>query len=128
MAEKKFKRFATGDTKPNSWTLLDFGKVLNTSLLLSSSKISSYMFFWLLESFHRVYCILGDVVVHIFLPQQREYYNLEEFYGNATPIELPFWFTIITIPQITELQHVHRSLWNDWNSGGSYFYVAHYRG
>jgi ribosomal silencing factor RsfS len=29
-------------------------------------------------------------VVHIFLPQQRAFYNLEEFYGNATPIELPF--------------------------------------
>ncbi|XP_068651736.1 protein Iojap, chloroplastic [Aristolochia californica] len=56
IAEKKFKKFASGDSKPNSWTLLDF----------------------------------GDVVVHIFLPQQRAFYNLEEFYGNAVPIELPF--------------------------------------
>lgn len=32
----------------------------------------------------------GDVVVHLFLPPQREYYNLEEFYGNATSVELPF--------------------------------------
>ncbi|KAJ0987155.1 hypothetical protein J5N97_005511 [Dioscorea zingiberensis] len=56
IAEKQFKKVPSGDTKPNSWTLLDF----------------------------------GDVVVHIFLPQQREFYNLEEFYGNATPIELPF--------------------------------------
>lgn len=32
----------------------------------------------------------GDVVVHIFLPPQRAFYNLEEFYANATPIELPF--------------------------------------
>ncbi|KAG9455539.1 hypothetical protein H6P81_000047 [Aristolochia fimbriata] len=56
MAEKKFKKIASGDNKPNSWTLLDF----------------------------------GDVVVHIFLPQQRAFYNLEEFYGNAIPIELPF--------------------------------------
>uniref|UniRef100_A0A803N214 Uncharacterized protein n=1 Tax=Chenopodium quinoa TaxID=63459 RepID=A0A803N214_CHEQI len=32
----------------------------------------------------------GDVVVHIFLPPQREFYNLEEFYGNAKSIELPF--------------------------------------
>ncbi|XP_073010546.1 protein Iojap, chloroplastic [Typha latifolia] len=55
-AEKQFNKIAAGDTKPNSWTLLDF----------------------------------GDVVVHIFLPQQRAFYNLEEFYGNATPIELPF--------------------------------------
>ncbi|WOL17166.1 protein Iojap, chloroplastic [Canna indica] len=55
-AEKQFNKIASGDTKPNSWTLLDF----------------------------------GDVVVHIFLPQQRAYYNLEEFYGNATPVELPF--------------------------------------
>lgn len=56
IAEKQFTRTASGDTKPNSWTLLDF----------------------------------GDVVVHIFLPPQRAFYNLEEFYANATPIELPF--------------------------------------
>ncbi|XP_058073283.1 protein Iojap, chloroplastic [Magnolia sinica] len=56
LAEKQYRKVASGDTKPNSWTLLDF----------------------------------GDVVVHIFLPQQRAFYNLEEFYGNATPIELPF--------------------------------------
>ncbi|KAI9116239.1 hypothetical protein K1719_012406 [Acacia pycnantha] len=56
MAEKKYGKIPSGDLKPNSWTLLDF----------------------------------GDVVVHIFLPPQRAFYNLEEFYGNATPIELPF--------------------------------------
>ncbi|XP_071716464.1 protein Iojap, chloroplastic [Rutidosis leptorrhynchoides] len=56
LAEKQYGKFATGDTKANSWTLLDF----------------------------------GDIVVHIFLPEQRELYNLEEFYANATPIELPF--------------------------------------
>ncbi|XP_015571228.2 protein Iojap, chloroplastic [Ricinus communis] len=56
LAEKKYGRVPSGDTKPNSWTLLDF----------------------------------GDVVIHIFLPEQRAFYNLEEFYGNATPIELPF--------------------------------------
>ncbi|CAN1358997.1 Protein Iojap, chloroplastic [Linum perenne] len=31
-----------------------------------------------------------DVVVHIFLPPERDFYNLEEFYGNAAQIELPF--------------------------------------
>ncbi|XP_043702913.1 protein Iojap, chloroplastic [Telopea speciosissima] len=56
LAEKQFRKVPSGDTKPNSWTLLDF----------------------------------GDVVVHIFLPPQRALYNLEEFYGNATSIELPF--------------------------------------
>ncbi|KAL7088279.1 hypothetical protein ACP275_13G118000 [Erythranthe tilingii] len=56
LAETQYGRTATGDYKPNSWTLLDF----------------------------------GDVVVHIFLPPQRAYYNLEEFYANATLIELPF--------------------------------------
>ncbi|KAL6514011.1 hypothetical protein OROHE_019467 [Orobanche hederae] len=56
LAETQYGRTATGDHKPNSWTLLDF----------------------------------GDVVVHIFLPEQRDFYNLEEFYGNATRIELPF--------------------------------------
>lgn len=56
LAEKKYGKVPNGDSKPNSWTLLDF----------------------------------GDVVIHIFLPPQRTFYNLEEFYGNATPIELPF--------------------------------------
>ncbi|PON77185.1 Protein Iojap/ribosomal silencing factor RsfS [Parasponia andersonii] len=56
LAEKKYGKAPSGDTKPNSWTLLDY----------------------------------GDVVIHIFLPQQRAFYNLEEFYANATPIELPF--------------------------------------
>ncbi|CAH9109671.1 unnamed protein product [Cuscuta epithymum] len=56
LGEKQFGRVASGDLKPNSWTLLDF----------------------------------GDIVVHIFLPEQRQLYNLEKFYGNATPIDLPF--------------------------------------
>ncbi|KAK9689892.1 hypothetical protein RND81_09G088700 [Saponaria officinalis] len=55
-AEEKFDKVPKGDSKPNSWTLLDF----------------------------------GDVVVHLFLPPQRAFYNLEEFYANSTPIELPF--------------------------------------
>ncbi|VFQ93792.1 unnamed protein product [Cuscuta campestris] len=55
LGEKQFGTIASGDLKPNSWTLLDF----------------------------------GDVVVHIFLPEQREFYDLETFYGNATPIQLP---------------------------------------
>eukprot|EP00245_Coleochaete_scutata_P011716 TRINITY_DN4410_c0_g1_i1.p1 TRINITY_DN4410_c0_g1~~TRINITY_DN4410_c0_g1_i1.p1 ORF type:complete len:266 (+),score=54.46 TRINITY_DN4410_c0_g1_i1:97-894(+) len=32
----------------------------------------------------------GDVVIHIFLPRDREFYNLAEFYGNAKSIPLPF--------------------------------------
>lgn len=56
LAEKEYGRSPSGDVKPNSWTLLDF----------------------------------GDVVIHIFLPPQRAFYNLEEFYGNATSVELPF--------------------------------------
>lgn len=36
------------------------------------------------------FLITGDVVVHLFLPPQRAFYNLEEFYGNATSVELPF--------------------------------------
>ncbi|KAJ9672930.1 hypothetical protein PVL29_026261 [Vitis rotundifolia] len=56
LAEKQYGKVPSGDSKPNSWTLLDF----------------------------------GDVVIHIFLPQQRALYNLEEFYANATLIELPF--------------------------------------
>ncbi|WCJ37016.1 Protein Iojap chloroplastic [Euphorbia peplus] len=55
-AEKKYGKVPSGDMKPNSWTLLDF----------------------------------GDVVIHIFLPEQRDFYNLEEFYANATSIDLPF--------------------------------------
>ncbi|XP_021738174.1 protein Iojap, chloroplastic-like [Chenopodium quinoa] len=51
-----------------------FGKIPNGDLKPNS---------WTLLDF-------GDVVVHIFLPPQREFYNLEEFYGNAKSIELPF--------------------------------------
>eukprot|EP00899_Mesostigma_viride_P019671 jgi/Mesvir1/27705/Mv07414-RA.2 len=32
----------------------------------------------------------GDVVAHIFLPAEREYYNLESFYATADAVELPF--------------------------------------
>lgn len=56
LAEEKFGKVPNGDSKPNTWTLLDF----------------------------------GDVVVHIFLPEKRTFYNLEEFYGNAPSIKLPF--------------------------------------
>lgn len=31
----------------------------------------------------------GDVIVHIFLPKQREFYNLEMFWSRATPVPLP---------------------------------------
>jgi ribosome-associated protein len=30
----------------------------------------------------------GDVIVHIFMPQEREFYNLEAFWGHAE--EIPF--------------------------------------
>lgn len=56
LAEEQYGIVAIGDTKPNTWTLYDF----------------------------------GDVVVHVFLPPERAFYNLEEFYANATPIDLPF--------------------------------------
>ncbi|KGF73324.1 hypothetical protein DO97_21160 [Neosynechococcus sphagnicola sy1] len=34
---------------------------------------------WILQDY-------GDVIVHIFLPQQREFYNLEAFWGHAERI------------------------------------------
>ena len=35
---------------------------------------------WILQDY-------GDVIVHIFLPEEREYYNLEAFWGHAERIE-----------------------------------------
>jgi ribosome-associated protein len=35
---------------------------------------------WLVQDY-------GDVIVHIFLPDEREYYNLERFWGHAERIE-----------------------------------------
>ncbi|CAL5229223.1 g12506 [Coccomyxa viridis] len=32
----------------------------------------------------------GDVVVHVLTPEQRDFYDLESFYGAAEEIELPF--------------------------------------
>jgi ribosome-associated protein len=29
----------------------------------------------------------GEVIVHLFLPSEREYYNLEAFWGHAKRIE-----------------------------------------
>lgn len=33
---------------------------------------------------------LQDVVVHVFTAEQREYFDLETFYGAAEEVELPF--------------------------------------
>jgi ribosome-associated protein len=30
----------------------------------------------------------GDVIVHLFLPEEREFYNLEAFWGHAEKIDL----------------------------------------
>eukprot|EP00250_Pteridium_aquilinum_P022650 c25508_g1_i1 orf=368-1102(-) len=56
VGDERFKLHPRGDTKPNAWTLLDY----------------------------------GDVVVHVFLPKERAFYNLEEFYANAPVVELTF--------------------------------------
>jgi ribosome-associated protein len=36
----------------------------------------------------------GDVIVHIFLPQEREFYNLEAFWGHAERIDLPVYNSV----------------------------------
>ncbi len=36
---------------------------------------------WILQDF-------GDVIVHIFIPEEREFYNLEAFWGHAERLEL----------------------------------------
>ncbi|NJN72399.1 MAG: ribosome silencing factor [Limnothrix sp. RL_2_0] len=35
---------------------------------------------WILQDY-------GEVIVHVFLPQEREFYNLEAFWGHAESIE-----------------------------------------
>lgn len=35
---------------------------------------------WILQDY-------GDVVVHLFMPQEREYYNLEAFWGHGQPLD-----------------------------------------
>lgn len=35
---------------------------------------------WILQDY-------GEVIIHIFLPAEREFYNLEAFWGHAQPIE-----------------------------------------
>lgn len=37
---------------------------------------------WILQDY-------GDVIVHLFLPQEREFYNLEAFWGHAERLPLP---------------------------------------
>ena len=35
---------------------------------------------WILQDF-------GEVIVHIFLPEEREFYNLDAFWGHGEPVE-----------------------------------------
>lgn len=37
---------------------------------------------WILKDY-------GDVMVHIMMPKEREYYNLEAFWGHAQRVDLP---------------------------------------
>ena len=37
---------------------------------------------WVLQDF-------GEVIVHIFLPDEREFYNLDAFWAHATPVPFP---------------------------------------
>ena len=37
---------------------------------------------WVLQDY-------GDVIVHIMMAQEREFYNLEEFWGHAQQVQLP---------------------------------------
>lgn len=37
---------------------------------------------WILQDY-------GDVIAHVLLPREREYYNLEAFWGHAERVELP---------------------------------------
>ena len=32
----------------------------------------------------------GDVIVHVFTPADRDFYDLSGYYANATALELPF--------------------------------------
>ena len=81
LAEKKYGRVANGDVKPNAWTLLDFGEFLSC-FGFGIRKMTVYVCL--------IVCFSGDVVIHIFLPPQRTFYNLEDFYGNAMSVPLPF--------------------------------------
>lgn len=47
---------------------------------------------WILQDF-------GDVIVHIFLPEEREFYNLEAFWGHAERLE----FSSLEITQASRL-------------------------
>ncbi len=41
----------------------------------------------------------GDVVVHVMSPEQREYYNLEEFWGEAPHVPLESMLSHPTVSQ-----------------------------
>lgn len=36
----------------------------------------------------------GDVIVHIFLPQERDFYDLEAFWGHAERIDIPLYNSV----------------------------------
>ena len=47
---------------------------------------------WVLQDY-------GEVIVHIFLPEEREFYNLEAFWGHAQQIFLPELATTLRIAE-----------------------------
>jgi ribosome-associated protein len=36
----------------------------------------------------------GDVIVHIFMPQERDFYNLEAFWGHAERVNIPLYNSV----------------------------------
>ncbi len=41
---------------------------------------------------------LCSIVVHVFTPEQREYYNLDDFYALAEEVGLPFVSETAAVP------------------------------
>ena len=55
------------------------GKALDRKPLRTSGQAEGS---WILQDY-------GDAIVHIFLPDERDFYNLEAFWGHAQRIDLP---------------------------------------
>ena len=55
----------------------------------------------------------GDVVIHVFEPAQREYYDLEGFYGAAEEVRQACFLLHVNFSACTELRAMVSCNWSE---------------
>ena len=101
MLEKKGKDVVSLDLKPIGTAISDYFVVCNADSTTAVAAIADNVLVRMqekcglkvlrmqgLENDFWIILDSGDVVVHIFLPEQREFYNLERLWSDGTEVDL----------------------------------------